>query len=74
MHGSHDPGENRTVADAGIEQPQSGRARVDIGELLRNPIGHHLLSLQVLTNNKYFWRLSKKRKLRCPSPSGACAA
>ncbi len=27
-------------------------------------------SLQVFTNSKYFWRLSKKRKLRC----GSCGA
>src|SRR5215831_20773892 len=32
-------------------------------------------SLQVFTNRRYFWRLSKKRKLRCGSRAVAgCAA
>src|SRR4029077_3687337 len=35
----------------------------------RSPITH--FSLQVLTNSRYFCRLSKKRKLRCGSASPA---
>src|SRR5262245_46416723 len=42
-HRSHDSGEDRSIADTGIEQPQRWRARVDVGEFLRNTVSDDLL-------------------------------
>jgi len=39
-----------------------------------DPVGDTHFSLQVLTNNRYFCRLSKKRKLRCGSGVPAAPA
>ena len=74
VHRAHHAREHRAVAHAGVEQAQRRRARMDVGELQRRRgCATTHFSLQVLTNSRYFCRLSKKRKLRCGSAAVAAA-
>ena len=72
VHLAHDAGEDGAVAHAGVEQAHR-RAAAGCRCASSMPTRRAIISfsLQVLTNSRYFWRLSKKRKLREGAPSAA---
>ena len=74
VHGAHHSRQHRAVADAGVEHANRRRARMQVRQLFGDPVRHFHFLLQVLTNSRYFCRLSKKRELRCGSVGFAPAA
>ena len=59
VHRAHHARQHGAVADAGIEDAHRRRARMDVGELhARRAAATTHFSLQVVTNSRYFWRLS----------------
>ena len=67
---AHDARQQSAVADPRVENADRGRARIDMPSSIATRCVTTHFSLQVLTNSRYFCRLSKKRKTGSPVASG----
>src|SRR3982751_5871593 len=73
MHRAHHAREDRAIADAGIEDAHRRRGwMLPSSSATRLATTH--FSEQVLTNSRYFCRLSKNRKFRCGSSAPGAIA
>src|SRR6266852_8569291 len=63
VHCPHHARQHGAVADAGIEQPNRRRTRVDIDQLLPNPVGHNPLLAAGVHKQQVFLTVIEKAKI-----------